>query len=467
MNENVLLPVIPESVTVHLGRPDEAARNVTVPFVDYIKNVASSEVYPTWPENALRANIYAQISFLLNRIYTEYYQSRGYDFDITNSTSVDQSFVYGRNIFENVSELVDEIFDSYISRQGAAEPLFAVYCDGIEVQCNGLSQWGSVDLANAGLTPYEILQNYYGNNIDIVTDVPIAGITETYPGTPLRIGSFGDNVYLIQIRLNRIAKNFPNIPKISNVEGVFDDETEDAVRAFQNKFALTEDGIVGRATWYAIARIYGAVKRLTDVNSEGVPLSDVTLLFSESLREGDAGVRVRELQYLLAFIAALNESVRPITPDGVFGNATRGAVEDFQYDAGLPVTGVVNGATWKEIVDTYVALRASLPNGYFTSNTVVYPGTPLSFGSRGEDVATLQGYLNRISDIYTDIPKIAVDGVYGTATVNAVREYQEIFGIEESGVTGATTWNSIADTYRTVVDGDYGDIAQFGGTVPR
>ena len=158
MNNGAILPVIPENITVHLGRPTESARNVTVPFADYIKNVASSEIYPTWPENALRANILAQISFTLNRIYTEYYRSRGYDFDITNSTAFDQSFVYGRDIFENISQIVDEIFNEYIRRSGSVEPLFAVYCDGINVQCNGVSQWGSVELANQGLTPYEILQ---------------------------------------------------------------------------------------------------------------------------------------------------------------------------------------------------------------------------------------------------------------------------------------------------------------------
>ena len=174
-------PIIPEYITVHLGPPDSNAPNVTVPFVDYIANVASSEIYPTWPENAIRANVYAQISFALNRIYTEYYRSRGYDFDITNSIAIDQSFVNGRDLFENVQEIARELFTSYISRQGFVEPLYAQYCDGIEVQCNGLSQWGSVSLAEQGLTPYEILTYYYGNNIDIVTGAPVGGQTASLP----------------------------------------------------------------------------------------------------------------------------------------------------------------------------------------------------------------------------------------------------------------------------------------------
>ena len=166
----MVLPVIPEYITVHLGEPDESAQNVTVSFPDYIKNVASSEIYPTWPESALRANILAQISFALNRVYTEYYRSRGYDFDITNSTAFDQSFVYGRDIFENISQIVDEIFNDYLVREGNIEPLFAVYCNGTTVTCDGLSQWGSVELANQGLVPYDILRNYYGDDIQIISN---------------------------------------------------------------------------------------------------------------------------------------------------------------------------------------------------------------------------------------------------------------------------------------------------------
>ena len=177
-------PVIPAKITVHLGRPQSNAENVTVSFVDYIKNVASSEIYPTWPENALRANIYAQISFALNRVYTEYYRSRGYAFDITNSTAYDQSFVKNRDIFSNISRIVDEIFNSYIVRDGNIEPLFAQYCNGTTVTCNGLSQWGSVDLANRGYTPYRILQYYYGNDINIITNVPVQNITASAPLTP-------------------------------------------------------------------------------------------------------------------------------------------------------------------------------------------------------------------------------------------------------------------------------------------
>ena len=181
-----LIPYIPETITVHLGPPSSNAENVTLPFADYIANVASSEIYPSWNENAIRANMYAQISYALNRVYTEYYRSRGYPFDITNSTAVDQSFVKGRDIYENVGALAGELFNDYIRRQGNIEPLFATYCDGVRVTCPGLSQWGSEELAQNGRTPYEILTYYYGNDIDLVRDAPVRGLTASVPEVPLR-----------------------------------------------------------------------------------------------------------------------------------------------------------------------------------------------------------------------------------------------------------------------------------------
>ena len=311
------LPTIPESVTVHLGRPDEPARNVTVPFIDYVKNVASSEIYPTWPENALRANIYAQISFVLNRIYTEFYPSRGYDFDITNSTTFDQYFVPERDIFENISQIVDDIFNSYVVRQGSVEPLFTQYCNGTTSTCDGLSQWGTVPLAEQGLTPYEILQNFYGNDINIVSNAPVAEITASVPTRALTLGSTGDDVKSIQVRLNRISANYPAIPKIANVNGVYESSTEDAVREFQQIFNLTPDGIVGRATWYRIQLIYNGVKRLSELNSEGLTLGEIPTEYPEELAEGSQGAAVRVLQYFLSYVAQYVGSVTPVEVDGV------------------------------------------------------------------------------------------------------------------------------------------------------
>lgn len=238
-------PVIPEYITVHLGLPNEAAENVTLPFTAYIKNVASSEVYPTWPENALRANILAQISVALNRIYTEHYRSRGYDFDITSTTRYDQAFVPGRSTFENIDRLVDDIFNNYIVRQGNVEPLYAQFCDGVRTQCAGLSQWGSVELAEQGLTPYEILQHYFGENIDIVSNAPMGDGLPSYPGRPLERGSVGEDVRTIQQQLNRIRKNYPAIPPITEVSNVFDEETENA------SGRSSASSIWSRTAWWA------------------------------------------------------------------------------------------------------------------------------------------------------------------------------------------------------------------------
>ncbi len=225
-----MTPVIPATITVHLGRPNAPAENVTVPFTEYIKNVASNEIYPTWPEAAIRANILAQISFALNRVYTEYYRSRGYDFDITSTTANDQAFVKDGEIFENISRIVDEIFNNYI---GSVEPLYAQFCDCYNTICNGLSQWGTVTLANRGMSPIEILRYYYGDNISLVFNAPISDNTQSYPGIALRRGSFGDDVVIIKRELNRIAQNYPAIPKIQFTNGVYDLETENAVKKFQ------------------------------------------------------------------------------------------------------------------------------------------------------------------------------------------------------------------------------------------
>ena len=425
------LPTIPETITVHLGPPGSDARNVTVPFVDYIKNVASSEIYPTWPESAIRANIYAQISFALNRIYTEYYRSRGYDFDITNTTQNDQYFVEGRDYFENISQIVDEIFDSYIRRQGAVEPLFAQYCDGVQTQCPGLSQWGTVTLAEEGLFPYAILQNYYGNNIDIVMDVPLTEPDASVPSIPLRLGMAGDDVRRLQIRLNRISKNYPAIPKISPADGYFGGETEEAVREFQRIFNLTPDGVVGRATWYSILRIYNSVKKIANLNSEGITLEEVSRQFPEVLQQGSEGTGVRLLQYFLSYIAAFVPAVQPTNIDGFFGPATTQAVRSFQQNYSLPVTGVVDETTWYTIYNAYQGLIASIPPQFMEGTAVPYPGFALRVGTENEYVSVLQEYLNYIGKTYTQIPFVPVTGYFGALTYNAVSAFQRLFGLED------------------------------------
>ena len=456
-------PIIPETITVHLGAPGTPAQNVTLPFLEYITNVASSEIYPTWPENAIRANMYAQISFALNRIYTQYYRSRGYDFDITNSTTIDQSFVNGRDIFDNIREIAGEIFDSYVRRRGSIEPLFTAYCDGVEVSCDGLSQWGSVDLANRGLSPYEILTTYYGDDIDIVTDVPVAGLTAAVPQFPLRVGNVGDDVRTVQIRLNRIAQNYPAIPKIVQTDGIFVEDTEAAVRAFQEIFNLTPDGVVGRATWYEIQAIYAGVKRLNELDSEGIRLEEVTKQFPRVLREGDSGTGVLSLQYYLSFLAAYYNTIPAVSIDGTFGPATRAAVVDLQSTFGLVPDGVVGPETWETMYRAYLGIVGTVPEEYTVSGAIPFPGVVLRQGADSPAVRVLQEYLNRISQAYPSIPALTPTGYFGNQTEAAVRAFRAEFGLPASGAVDAIAWTAIADLYADLVASDSLQDGQYPG----
>ena len=456
-------PIIPETITVHLGAPDSTAQNVTLPFLDYVTNVASSEIYPTWPENAIRANIYAQISFALNRIYTQYYRSRGYDFDITNSTAIDQSFVQGRDIFDNVREIAGEIFNSYVRRRGSVEPLFAAYCDGVEVTCNGLSQWGSVDLANRGLSPYEILTTYYGDDIDIVTDVPVMGLDVSVPVFPLRVGNVGDDVRTIQIRLNRIAQNYPAIPKIVQTDGIFVEDTEAAVRAFQEIFNLTPDGVVGKGTWFAIQAIYAGVKRLNELDSEGIRLEEITKQFPEVLRQGDSGTGVLSLQYYLSFLSAYYNTIPAVTIDGTFGPATRAAVTDLQTTFGLVPDGIVGEQTWETMYRAYLGIVGTVPEEYTVSGAIPFPGVVLRQGADSPAVRVLQEYLNRISQAYPSIPSVTPTGYFGIQTEASVRAFRSTFGLPASGVVDAIAWTAIADLYADLIASDTLQDGQYPG----
>ena len=396
-----VLPYIPQRITVHLGTPNSNAENVTVSFSDYVKNVASSEIYPTWDESALRANILAIVSFALNRVYTEFYRSRGYDYDITNSTAFDQYFVNGRSFFDNVSRLVDELFNDYLRRPGFVEPLAAKFCNGTTVTCEGLSQWGSQNLAEQGFNSTEILRNYYGD-VEIVPNAPIQDITTSYPGTLLRRGTTGPSVVTVQTELNRISQNYPAIPKIPVVDGIFGSRTEAAVRKFQEVFNLTPDGIVGPATWYALVRIYVAVNRLAELRSEGQRFYANSWATTDPIEQGDRGIKVEHLQYMLSVLSAYIPEIPPLTIDGIFGNATRAAVIAAQRRFGLPQTGIVDFNTWDEIYDQFdgienttlrsgeafpytdAVLGQTPPRGRYarTPTMTQFPGTDLRIGTQ-------------------------------------------------------------------------------------
>ena len=349
-------PFVPEQITVHLGTPSSNAPNVTVSFSDYVKNVASSEIYPTWDESALRANILAIVSFALNRVYTEFYRSRGYDYDITNSTAFDQYFVEGRSYFENISRLVDELFNDYLRRPGFVEPLAAKFCNGTTVTCEGLSQWGSEFLAQQGYNSDQIIRSYYGD-VETVVNAPVRGNPPSYPGTPLRVGSSGPNVVVVQTELNRISQNYPAIPKVPTVDGIYGSRTEAAVRKFQEIFNLTPDGIVGKATWYALVRLYTAVTSLGELRSLGQQFYAINWSPPGGLQPGDTGEKVRLLQYMLSVLSEYIPEIPPVTIDGIYGSATRAAVLAAQRRFRLPETGTVGTQTWNEIYDQYSGIE--------------------------------------------------------------------------------------------------------------
>ncbi len=437
---------VPEFITVHLGRPSVSAENVTVPFQDYIKNVASSEIFPTWPENAIRANVYAQISIALNRVYTEWYVSQGYSFQITNSTAYDQAFVNGRNIYGNIERIVDEIFNTYIRRKGFEEPLFATYCDGRTATCNGMTQWGSFELANQGYSPMAILKYYYGQDIELVTTDNIMGIESTYDGVPLAIGSANDDVAVIQRQLNRIREDYPAIPLIAYTNGVFGTDTDAAVRQFQSIFNLTVDGVVGKATWYRISIVYVSVKRLAELTSEGQSSAFKRVDTSVLLGFGDRGQDVETLQYLIEYISIFYRNVRPTGVDGIFGQSTLDALLSTQRAFGLEETGTTTEETWYTLYGVYDAIvSAVLP----ITEEQYFPGV-LQQGDSGESVRLIQRYLNAVATFFGDIPTLVEDGVFGTQTRNAIYEFQRLYLVNENGIVDSGTWYRLVELYNYI-----------------
>ena len=440
--------VIPTHITVHLGRPNESARNVTVSFRDYIANVASSEVYPTWPEQALRANIHCQISLALNRIYTEWYPSRGYNFNITGSPGYDQAYVHGRTVFDVMVRLTDDIFSTFIRKTGTVNPYFSEYCDGKTVSCPGLKQWGTVTLAEQGRSALSILRYYYGNDVEVIRTSNIASIPESYPGSPVRRGDRGPSIFTLQRQLNRITKDYPFFGTLTP-DGIFGEQMAETVKRFQRQFSLTADGVVGRQTWYKISYIYVSVKDLAELTSEGETssgvLSDGTW-GGTVLRTGSRGGAVEQLQFWLNTISQYVASIPSVSVDGSFGSRTAAAVRAFQRRYGLAVDGVVGEATWNAIYAQFFSIQSD--NG--TPNA--YPGTALRQGDEGQNVRLVQFWLKIARTVYTALNNPTVDGQFGAATKRAVEAFQRYFGLTADGVVGRTTWNKLREVYTDIAN---------------
>lgn len=449
---------VPENVTVHLGTPGSDAVNVTVPFVNYIKSVASSEIYPTWPRDSLLANINAEVSLVLNRLYTEWYPSQGYDFDISASPAFDQYYVHQREVFNTIDVLVDEYFDNYIARKGFIEPIFAQFCDGKQSACQGLSQWGTVDLANQGLDSLQIVRYYYGQDTEIRV-APIVQVTpDSYPGQPLSSGSTGDAVLAVQNRLDRIAINYPAIPLIAIPDGEYGEDTARSVRAFQQVFGLPVTGSVDEDTWYRILYIYVAVKRLAELESEGEELQSGAYPGNE-VRLGERGPNVLRIQWYNNAIARSGQypQVGVIDLDGVFDTETENAVRTLQGLLGLSQTGVVDRQTWDALTTLYNEVGEVGTDDQFFGGDVSgwprpYPGSPVRRGVRGDNVYYIQGLLNVISKLNSAVPSVDRDGVFGAETEAAIRAFQTAYGLEVDGVVGPITWEKLNAEYGTAED---------------
>lgn len=426
--------VIPKNITVHLGKPAASARNVTVSFRDYIANVASSEVYPTWPEQALRANIHCQISLALNRIYTEWYPSKGYTFNITNSTSYDQYYVHGRTVFEVMVRITDDIFNTYLRKRGTVNPYYSEYCDGKSVTCPGLKQWGTVTLANNGRSALQILRYYYGSSIEIVRTKNIRSIPQSYPGTPLREGSSGQNVRLVQFWL-KIARTVYTSLESVTVDGKFGAGTAAAVRRFQRYFGLTADGVVGRTTWQKLYEVYN------DIANRLLSSSLRPGEYPGVLRSGSTGTPVRELQFYLYLMSAYESSIPPVSIDGKFGADTERAVRAYQRFAGLTVDGVVGRTTWNSLYGRASQLRSSGP--VVTLKRLPYPGTPLTVGSSGKAVLYYNLLLLRIAYYFSSVEAPPLADRYTDETATATRSAQQLLGLEQTGIADADTWTAV------------------------
>lgn len=445
MNGVINYPTIPTEIVVHLGAPDEAAENLSLPFVDYIKNVASNEIYPTWPDSAIEANILAQISFALNRIYNEWYPSKGYTFDITSLPAYDQSFVKNRQVFDTISKKVDQIFNNYVYRTGQIQPLNAVYCDGKVTTCNGLSQWGSVSLARQNKTPLEILKYYYGNDVNIQKDAPTGEVFGAYPGYPIELGNAGDKVRIIQRELNRISNNYPAIPKIPRINGVFDVYTQNSVKKFQEIFNLDPTGIVDYSTWYKIKYIYNAVKKVNDIYSEGIGEEEAIYDYGNELKYSDVGLGVQVLHYVLLTIAYFDPDLPSLRLNSVFNDNTKAMVINFQKKYGLPATGVVDADTWNKLVTVYLDTIRNIPEEYVQYEDELFQGRLLALGMSGDDVRIIQKFLLKICQQTGNIPGVRVSGIFDDLMEKSVMKIQSMFNQDTTGVIDPVTWYNIVE----------------------
>ena len=337
------------------------------------------------------------------------------------------------------------MFNNYIYREGQIQPLNAIYCDGRNTKCNGLSQWGSVDLAKQNKTPLDILKYYYGNDVRIFENAPTGELIGTYPGYPIELGNAGDKVRVIQRELNRISNNYPAIPKIPRINGVFGKYTEDAVKEFQKIFNLNPTGIVDYSTWYKIKYIYNAVKRVNDIYSEGIVEEEEIFDYGNKLSYSDVGIGVQVLHYVLSSIAFFDPDLPSLKLNSVYNDNTKTMVINFQNKYNLPATGEVDATTWNKIVEVYEDIIKSIPEEYAQYSDEFFQGRILALGMTGDDVRIIQNFLLKICKKFGNIPGVRVSGIFDDIMERSVMKIQSLNNIEPTGVIDPITWFNIVE----------------------
>ncbi len=471
---------IPEFIIVHIGCPGDDGEVLAVPFIDYIKNVSCSSVYPTWSREAICANVHSIISFTLNRIYTDWYKSKGYGFDITSSSEDDQMYVKGRNLFRNVCDIVDEIFYTCIRVNGFSQPFLAKCYNFSNCSGRSLSRWGSFDLAEDGFGALDILKKYYGDNIELVNVDDVGGIINRNPQRNLSVGSVGDDVRFIQKALNTIAKQYVGISKILNEDGIFGENTRRAVRDFQRIFNLDADGIVGVKTWNKISLLYALIKKIFD-NSNNI---EEIIRNAFPMELGSKGEDVKNIQKSLNFIFKKYGSFDKLDEDGYFGEKTRDAVKEFQKRFGLVVDGIVGKDTIDRIKyveknindlsmfvpnvsddnEEFIEDIKQLKDDFRLILSLEEIEIPMKFGDQGENVKSLQRELNNLSKYYGFLEKLDEDGIFGPKTKETILKFQKRFGLNVDGIFGEESLKKLVSLNKALeelqIDGDCCNIRQ-------
>ncbi|MDR2168212.1 MAG: peptidoglycan-binding protein [Clostridiales bacterium] len=451
--------VIPNHISVHLGRPETPSTIVRVPFIDYVKNVASHEIFDTWPEPALTANIYCIVSLTLNRVFTEFYRKRGLNFDITNHTSIDQAYVHGGTIGSRISRVVDQIFNNYLAVVGHHEPFLALYNDGVVANFPGrLSQWGSFfDARDRGYNAWQIIEKYFIRPLVLRQTNIFEGPLESWPGSPLSLNSTGIYVRTMQRYLNRVLGRHTNII-INPVDGIFGASTRNSVVVFQQIYNLPATGVIDRATWYQIARIYAIEKALWEMHSEGIRIGIGRVPPTRLLQEGATGPLVTELQFLLDYIGMYYETIPFVAETSRFNGFTAAAAREFQRVFGLNIDGVVGPQTWAMLYNVFWGIRDNVPEPAPEPAPENPPGMPnfpgiLRLGSTGEAVHMVQRAITRLSSAFPGLWILADDGIFGEDLRNAIFTFQNIFGLPITGVVDQTTWERIFREYLNLQPG--------------